>query len=128
MKTINLFFIFILLLQLSCKKNKSQNLQTTKYRVYDSVYEVVNNMNGGAVVQQNHYPLNRDIIINKNIITNELIYNSDTFVIYSNNPPSYSNKTGSFPILSFHNDSLSISTHIGGVGYQIWVYVSCVKY
>ena len=133
MKKINLVLTFILLLQLSCKKNNSEEVQTpklieTKYKLYDSVIKVIDNMNGGVIIQENHYTLNRDILISKNSITEELVYNSDTFVIYQNSPLTYSNKNGSFPLLGFNNDSLSIYRHLGGVGYQTWEYLKCVKY
>ena len=130
MKKLNLLLIVILLFQLSCKKNHTENVQTlnleeTRYRMYDSVILV---SNGGGIIQEDHYVLNKDIKIYKTITSGELIYNSDTFVIFQNVPPSYNMKNGSFPILTFKNDSLSISRHLGGVGIQTWEYLECVKY
>lgn len=131
-KKINLLFIAFLLIQLSCKKvnpiEQTPKTIDTKYRIYDSVIKVFDNMNGGVITQENHFVLNRDIIISKNSTSGELVYNSDTFIIHQNTPIIYSNKNGSFPLLGFNNDSLSIYRHLGGVGYQTWEYLQCAKY
>jgi hypothetical protein len=127
--TIILFFILIL--QLSCKKSNSESLETpkfieNKYRVYDSIIVLYNNM--GGISKEEHYALNRTISVYKNNASGELVYNSDTFAIYRNTPLTYSNKHRSFPLLKFNNDSLSIYRHVGGIGYQTWEYLECVKY
>lgn len=64
MKRINILIIFILLFHLSCKKKHSDIIQAfkfteTRYKIYDSIIRVIDNMNGGVVTQEYHYPLNR---------------------------------------------------------------------
>jgi hypothetical protein len=96
--------------------------------MYDSVIRQIDNMNGGGIISENHFALNRNIDIYKNNTSGEIIYSSDTFVIYQNSPLTYSNKNSSFPLLKFNNDTLSIYRHLGGVALQTWEFLICVKY
>lgn len=131
MKNLILLFILILLFQQSCTKDHSETTQNQKlepstFKICDSVIRVYNSMTGG-IITENHNIVDRDIIIYKNVSSGELVYNSDTFIIYNNAPLTYSNKHSSFPLLEFNNDSLSINRHIGGVGYQTWELLKCIK-
>lgn len=82
---------------------------------------------GGGVVSENHYTANKLISIYKNPSNNELIYESDTFIVYQTTPITYSNKNGLFPLLAFSNDSISIYRHLSGEGLQTWEFLYGVK-
>jgi hypothetical protein len=87
---------------------------------------VSNQSSGGGVVSENHYTANKLISIYKDP-SNNLIYESETFIVYQTTPITYSNKNGSFPLLAFSNDSISIYRHLYGVGLQTWEFLYGVK-
>jgi hypothetical protein len=132
LKTQNAILIACLGSLLSCSKNNPKKAQSNfseeiKYKIYDSMIRVSNQSSGGGVVSENHYTANKLISIYKNQSTNELIYESDTFIVYQTTPITYSNKNGSFPLLAFSNDSISIYRHLSGVGLLSWVFLYGVK-
>jgi hypothetical protein len=132
MKKQYLFIIFVFIIGLACKKQASEptpftNLELMKFKLCDSALITYDAKGNGGKISENHNPMNRDLELYKNKTTGEIIYKSDTFRLYQNSPLTYSNKNGSFPLLGFSKDSLSIYKHLGGVGYQTWEYLICVK-
>lgn len=128
-----IILLIFVLVQLSCIKqdtdiSQTQPLENIRFKLYDSVIRIYDNMNGNTIIQENHNALNRVIEIDKIITSGELIYNSDTFKIYTTSPLVFSSINSSFPLLRLDNDSISIYKHIGGVGYQTWEYLLGYKY
>jgi hypothetical protein len=62
--------------------------------------------------------LNQNIDIFRSVNDSIMAMNTDTFIKFDVN--AYNLKNGNFPLISFSNDSIFISTKLGGVGFQSW--------
>lgn len=129
----SLCYLILVVLGSGCKKTKPvepkqlSDFVTLNYTMYDSVLMGIDYMSGQSVVFEEHHTLNTDFSISMDENSEVLIYNLDTFLRFQATPLSFYKKKGGFPNLIFRNDSLSMNTHLGGVGYQNWKYIKCVK-
>ncbi len=95
---------------------------TTEYLLNDSNFTIINE---GKVISEDHTPFSKKISITKDNGNNTLYYAGNFYDSFS--AKSYSLRNGSFPIISIGDSTISISYHIGGSGYQQWLYIRGVK-
>lgn len=134
MKTVSIFLLLTIFLIMGCKKHHptettaGYTYEKMNYHLYDATIIVYDNMNGGAILQEDHSLMDSDINLDKIIETGQLLYNKDTFVLQQNgSDPYYSPIAGSFPLLKFNSDSIVIYRHLYGVGTQTWQYLHGIK-
>jgi hypothetical protein len=106
----------VVLLLLGCSNSEFRDTESTTYVLTDSVI-CHKNISQSTSVEM-HHPMNREITILKTISTGELEYNAKKYVMYAEGK--YNGIEGSFPLLHFEGDSITLSAHIGGVNFQIW--------
>lgn len=102
----------------------TQNIETLKYLLKDSIIRVSYQSESQADI----FLINKEIEIYKLTEVDILLFNSDSFVRYDNNPNRYVNKTGGKPkTMNFKNDTIILSTHLGGVAIQTWEHLVGIK-
>lgn len=102
----------------------TQNIETLKYLLKDSIISV----SFQSEFQADTFLINKEIEIYKLTEVDILLFNSDSFVRYDDNPNRYVNKTGWRPrTMNFKNDTIRLSTHLGGVAIQTWEHLIAIK-
>ncbi len=124
------FYLLLIFLLCNCSKEDIEfnNFVFVKeeitYNLKDSIIIQTDNwVNPGTVLYELHFQLNRDITIYKLNDTNKILYLSDTFVLYNSANKSYKKQTGSFPLISFKDSSITFSTLLDGIHVQTWKHI-----